>query len=86
MNEADVARHQIEEDVRKFFAFTGAQRPPDNAVFILVMGMTGAGKSSFVASCTERPVTVGHTFIRVGTVESTLGLEIRHQLHDCAHV
>lgn len=61
MEEAEVARRQIEEDARKLFAFTGAQKPADNAIFILVMGMTGAGKSSFVASCTEKQVTVGHT-------------------------
>lgn len=61
MEEAEIARQQIEEDARKFFAFTGARKPEPDAIFILIMGMTGAGKSSFVASCTGRPVTVGHT-------------------------
>lgn len=61
MEEAEVARRQIEEEARKFFAFTGVQKPAANAIFIPVMGMTGAGKSSFVASCTGREVTVGHT-------------------------
>lgn len=61
MNEIEDARLQIEEDVRKFSAFTGAKKPAANAIFILVMGMTGAGKSSFVASCTGKQVTVGHT-------------------------
>lgn len=61
MEEAEVARQQIEEEVRKFSAFTGAQKPAADAIFILVMGMTGAGKSSFVASCTGKQVTVGHT-------------------------
>lgn len=59
--EAEVARRQLEEDARKFFAFTGVQKPAANAIFIPVMGMTGAGKSSFVASCTGKDVTVGHT-------------------------
>ena len=61
MEEADVARQQIEEEAKKFYAFTGAQKPAANAIFILVMGMTGAGKSSFVASCTGKQVIVGHT-------------------------
>ena len=61
MEEAEVARRQIEEDAKKFFAFTGAQKPAANALFVLIMGMTGAGKSSFVASCTGKEVTVGHT-------------------------
>lgn len=60
MEEAEVARQQIEEDARKFFAFTGAQKPAANAIFILIMGITGAGKSNFVASCTGKQVTVGH--------------------------
>lgn len=49
MEEAEFARRQVEEDARKFFAFTGVQKPAVNAIFIPVMGMTGAGKSSFVA-------------------------------------
>lgn len=61
MEEAEIARRQIEEDARKFFAFTGVQKPAANAIFIPVMGMTGAGKSSFVTSCTEKETTVGHT-------------------------
>ena len=61
MEEAEIARRQLEEDARKFFAFTGVQKPVVNAIFIAVMGMTGAGKSSFVASCTGKEVTVGHT-------------------------
>lgn len=73
--EADIARRQIEADIRKFNVFTGAQKPAANAVFMLVMGMTGAGNSSFVALCTGRQVTVGQTlhsckWLRVGFVES----------------
>ncbi|KAL8420694.1 hypothetical protein RB594_003475 [Gaeumannomyces avenae] len=58
--EAEIAREHIEEQAKGFLAFTGVQKPPPNAVFLLVMGMTGSGKSSFVASCTGRDVVVGH--------------------------
>lgn len=58
--DTDTVRQYIEEQAIKFRTFTGIQRPPPNAVFILVMGMTGSGKSSFVASCTGKRVTVGH--------------------------
>ncbi|KAL8369667.1 hypothetical protein RB595_000143 [Gaeumannomyces hyphopodioides] len=58
--EAEIAREHIEEQAKGFLAFTGVQRPPPNAVFLLVTGMTGSGKSSFVSSCTGRDVAVGH--------------------------
>ncbi|KAI6597117.1 hypothetical protein MCOR12_005840 [Pyricularia oryzae] len=58
--DTDTVRQYIEEQAIKFRTFTGIQRPPPNAAFILVMGMTGSGKSSFVASCTGKGVTVGH--------------------------
>lgn len=58
--EAEIAREHIEEQAEGFRAFTGVQKPPPNAVFLLVMGMTGSGKSSFVSSCTGRDVVVGH--------------------------
>jgi GTPase SAR1 family protein len=32
----------------------------DNAVFILVLGMTGSGKSTFIRHCTGRSVEIGH--------------------------
>ncbi|TLD22138.1 hypothetical protein PspLS_08118 [Pyricularia sp. CBS 133598] len=58
--DTDAVRQYIEEQAIKFRTFTGIQRPRPNDVFILVMGMTGSGKSSFVASCTGKVVTVGH--------------------------
>lgn len=58
--EIEATRRQIEEDARKFCTFTGATQPPENAIFILVMGMTGAGKSSFISACTGQHVTIGH--------------------------
>lgn len=49
MEEVEVARIEIEDNARKPFAFTGAHKPGANDIFILVMGMAGSGKSSFVA-------------------------------------
>lgn len=61
MKEADLARRQIEDYAGKFFAITGARKPAANAIFVLVMGMTGAGKSRFVSTCTGKELMVGHT-------------------------
>ncbi|KAI0444185.1 hypothetical protein F4803DRAFT_512300 [Xylaria telfairii] len=52
----------FEVEVANFLAFVGAagSRKP-NSVFILVMGMTGSGKSSFIADCTGREdAKIGH--------------------------
>ncbi|KAI6373105.1 hypothetical protein MCOR25_003504 [Pyricularia grisea] len=58
--DTDAVSRYIEEQATRFRTFTGVQRPRPDAIFLLVMGMTGSGKSSFVASSTGREVTVGH--------------------------
>ncbi|KAI0184667.1 hypothetical protein EV127DRAFT_443681 [Xylaria flabelliformis] len=51
----------LEIEAANFLAFVGAQRPKSNSVFLLVMGMTGSGKSSFIADCTGREdAQIGH--------------------------
>ncbi|OTA75562.1 hypothetical protein M434DRAFT_39028 [Hypoxylon sp. CO27-5] len=51
----------IEEEVTSFLTFLGAQRPRPGSVFILVMGLTGSGKTSFIADSIERQdAKVGH--------------------------
>lgn len=60
MKESEITRREAEENIQRFLTFTGATKPKPNALFILVMGMTGAGKSSFVAACTGQPATIGH--------------------------
>ncbi|KAK1688499.1 P-loop containing nucleoside triphosphate hydrolase protein [Colletotrichum godetiae] len=60
MDDTDVSRQGVEEYVERLLAFTGGKKLPPKTLFILVMGMTGAGKSSFVKACTGKPVTVGH--------------------------
>ncbi|KAJ3579691.1 hypothetical protein NPX13_g868 [Xylaria arbuscula] len=51
----------LEIEAANFLTFVGAQRPKPDSVFFLVMGMTGSGKSSFIADCTGRDdVDIGH--------------------------
>ncbi|KAK5635418.1 hypothetical protein RRF57_011130 [Xylaria bambusicola] len=48
-------------ETANFLAFLGAQRPKLDSVFLLVMGVTGSGKSSLIADCTEQnDVHIGH--------------------------
>lgn len=60
MEGGDISPQAIEENVERFLTFAGATKPPPNAVFILVMGITGTGKSSFIEACTGELVTIGH--------------------------
>ncbi|KAI1114496.1 P-loop containing nucleoside triphosphate hydrolase protein [Nemania sp. NC0429] len=51
----------LEVEAANFMAFVGARPPRPDSIFILVMGMTGSGKSSFIADCTGRKdVEIGH--------------------------
>ncbi|KAI1121958.1 hypothetical protein F5Y10DRAFT_91276 [Nemania abortiva] len=51
----------LEIEAANFLAFVGAQRPKPDSVFLLVMGMTGSGKSSLIADCTGwEDVEIGH--------------------------
>lgn len=60
MDDVEIAAAQLEEEAEGFMAFTGLRRPSRNDRFLLVVGMTGSGKSTFVSSCTRRQVTIGH--------------------------
>ncbi|GAP84701.1 putative zinc finger C2H2 [Rosellinia necatrix] len=40
--------------------FRGGLEPKDSDVFIAVMGVTGAGKSTFISKCTAMNVQIGH--------------------------
>ncbi|KAI0907001.1 P-loop containing nucleoside triphosphate hydrolase protein [Ustulina deusta] len=51
----------FEVEAANFMAFVGARPPKPDSVFFLVMGMTGSGKSSFIADCTGREdAKIGH--------------------------
>lgn len=41
-------------------AFRDGYEPKPSDVFIAVMGVTGAGKSTFISKCTEKEVRIGH--------------------------
>lgn len=41
-------------------AFRDDNEPKPTDVFIAVMGVTGAGKSTFISKCTEKEVRIGH--------------------------
>jgi len=42
-------------------AFRDGYEPQPSDVFIAVMGVTGAGKSTFISKCTEKEVRIGNT-------------------------
>ncbi|KAL2825496.1 P-loop containing nucleoside triphosphate hydrolase protein [Aspergillus cavernicola] len=50
----------LQQQVQNLLAFAGASRSASDAIFIAVMGVTGAGKSTFVSQCTGHDVDVGH--------------------------
>ncbi|KAI1349338.1 hypothetical protein F5Y01DRAFT_327531 [Xylaria sp. FL0043] len=60
MDDPEQVVNQLEDEAEGFLAFTGAREPSPNDRFILVMGMTGSGKSTFVARATGRRVRIGH--------------------------
>jgi type IV secretory pathway VirB4 component len=45
---------EIQDDFRDGF------QPQDSDIFIAVMGVTGAGKSTFISHCTQKAVKIGH--------------------------
>ncbi|KAL3451859.1 hypothetical protein BJX65DRAFT_303579 [Aspergillus insuetus] len=53
----------FEEQVSNILKFTGATRPESNAVFILVLGATGSGQTTFVSKCSGRTLEIGHDLL-----------------------
>ncbi|KAH7189594.1 uncharacterized protein B0J16DRAFT_117437 [Fusarium flagelliforme] len=41
--------------------FRGGHSPRKNDIFIAVMGITGSGKSSFIAKCSGKKIEIGHS-------------------------
>ncbi|KAJ5169243.1 uncharacterized protein N7482_004837 [Penicillium canariense] len=56
----DVDVRNAVNQTQRFASFTGVTKPKPTDKFFLVMGMTGSGKSTFIARCTGEDVTVGH--------------------------
>ncbi|KAG9508369.1 hypothetical protein J7337_001933 [Fusarium musae] len=48
------------DQAESFKTFLGLSQPDPGDKFFLVMGLTGAGKSTFVSNCTGHAVTIGH--------------------------
>ncbi|CAF3506414.1 unnamed protein product [Fusarium graminearum] len=48
------------DQAESFKAFLGLNQPEPGDRFFLVMGLTGAGKSTFISNCTGHNVVVGH--------------------------
>jgi ABC-type lipoprotein export system ATPase subunit len=60
MDILNATAQQLIDEAQRFSAFTGLVKPNLEDRFFLVMGKTGSGKSTFVARCTGKAVTVGH--------------------------
>jgi len=56
-------------------AFRDGYEPKPSDVFIAIMGVTGAGKSTFISKCTEKEVRIGHNLQACKT--TLLGLQRR---------
>lgn len=56
----DFVADQLAGQAQRLSAFMGSSERQSDDRFFLVLGMTGAGKSTFVARCTGQDVTVGH--------------------------
>lgn len=56
----DAAATELNQQARCFAAFTGVVKPGPRDRFVIVMGMTGSGKSTLISSCTGTDVGIGH--------------------------
>ncbi|KAJ5746809.1 hypothetical protein N7520_011991 [Penicillium odoratum] len=51
---------QVNQQIANLLAFAGGKDTPSDAIFIAVMGVTGAGKSTLISQCTGQDVHIGH--------------------------
>jgi len=59
--------------------FRNGNQPRESDVFIALMGVTGAGKSTFISHCTDMAVKVGHTL--QGCTLSTYDVNLQFKYH-----
>ncbi|KAJ4146093.1 hypothetical protein NW754_001556 [Fusarium falciforme] len=59
MEDTEVDTGTLADEFRRFSAFLGLTKPDPRDVFILVLGRTGSGKSTFISRCT-RSIDVFH--------------------------
>ncbi|KAI8719933.1 hypothetical protein NCS52_00775600 [Fusarium sp. LHS14.1] len=60
MDDTEVDAGTLADEFQRFSAFLGLTKPDPRNVFILVLGRTGSGKSTFISRCTGKDATVGH--------------------------
>jgi ABC-type uncharacterized transport system ATPase component len=60
MENIENAAESLVNQAQRAQAFLGLTHPNSGDLFFLIMGMTGAGKSTFVSQCTGSSVTIGH--------------------------
>lgn len=73
--------NDFEEQLADLLRFTGNRTTTGNPAFILIMGMTGAGKSTLIRHCTGKNVQVGH-----GLQSCTNNLAVHSFFHSGHHV
>lgn len=60
MDEIEVDAGTLTDEFQRFSAFLGLTKPDPRDVFILVLGRTGSGKSTFISRCTGKDAIVSH--------------------------
>ncbi|KAJ5690368.1 hypothetical protein N7462_004760 [Penicillium macrosclerotiorum] len=67
----------LSQQIKNLLAFAGGSGTPSDAIFIAVMGVTGAGKSTLISQCTGQNVDVGHDLVsctsEIGVFDFELG-------------
>ncbi|KAF5713098.1 GTP binding domain-containing protein [Fusarium mundagurra] len=60
MGTPSLSADALVDQAEAFKTFLGLNQPEPGDKFFLIIGLTGAGKSTFVSNCTGHGVTVGH--------------------------
>ncbi|KAF5548266.1 GTP binding domain-containing protein [Fusarium mexicanum] len=60
MGKYNLGAEALVDQAESFKTFLGLNQPEPGDRFFLVIGLTGAGKSTFVSNCTGHDVTIGH--------------------------
>lgn len=60
MSDTELAAEILADQAQQFSAFMGVTKPEPSDIFVLVMGRTGSGKSTFISRCTGKPAVVVH--------------------------
>ncbi|KAJ4205381.1 hypothetical protein NW759_014607 [Fusarium solani] len=60
MDDTEVDAGTLADKFQRFSVFLGLTKPEPRDVFILVLGRTGSGKSTFISRCTGKDATIGH--------------------------